>query len=154
MNSSYSIVMQAGLHDCGPACLAAIAHTHGLWFAPEELPSAATEGASLLELARAARSIGFEAQGVRMPISELDKIPLPAIAHLDLGDEPGGRGHYVVVHALHEDGFTVADPSQGIRFMPRSVFARIWSGQMLLLRPNRETPLPLPSEETRNTAPV
>ncbi len=135
MNSSFSIVMQAGPYDCGPACLATVAHTHGLVFEPDGLSPVPVGGASLFELARVARSIGFEAQGIRLPISELDGIPLPAIAHLDFGDGPQGRGHYVVVHARCEEGLTVADPSQGIRFMPWDVFDRVWSGQLLLLSP-------------------
>ena len=135
MNSSFSIVRQSGPYDCGPACLAAVAHAHGRVFDPDWFPPASAEGTSLLELARAARSIDLEAQGVRMSIHDFEKIPLPAIAHLDFDDESGGRGHYVVVHAVCEEGLTVADPAQGVCFMPIQVFARVWSGRLLLLRP-------------------
>ncbi len=60
MNSSFSIVMQVGPYDCGPACLASVAHAHGLDFDPDLLPPAPVGGASLLELARVAESIGLQ----------------------------------------------------------------------------------------------
>ena len=121
MNSPFSIVMQPGPDACGPACLAAVAHAHGIVLVPASLPSAPAGGASLLELARVAGSIGLDARGVSLSPRHLEGVPLPAIAHLDFGDGPGDRGHYVVVHAVCEDGLTVADPAQGVCFMPRPV---------------------------------
>ena len=76
-------VRQRSLTDCGAACLSSIARYYGVAKSPLALRHATQttlDGVSLLSIAEAAQSLGFEATGVFSSVESLPELPLPAIA--------------------------------------------------------------------------
>src|SRR4051794_20073796 len=107
----YVLVRQNDQSDCGAAALATVALHHGRPAGLEQmrdLTGTDRTGASLLGLMRAAERLGFAARAVRAPYEALMEAPMPAIAHLRVGDD--GAGHFVVVHQAGRDRVVVADP--------------------------------------------
>ncbi|HYK90735.1 MAG TPA: peptidase domain-containing ABC transporter [Acidobacteriota bacterium] len=130
----YICVRQHDITDCGAACLATVARTHGL-----KVPIAVIrqhagtdrQGTNVLGMVEAAQRLGFEAKGVKAEMDALGQIPLPAIAHVSFG----GVLHYVVIHEVKARHITLADPARGIVRSARESFAAIWSGILILLIP-------------------
>jgi ATP-binding cassette subfamily B protein len=96
------------------------------------------EGVSFLGLKSAAESIGFRAEGVRIPFSVLAaKAPKPCIVHWQ-------QNHFIVVNKATDRKVWVSDPALGRMTMPAEEFLRGWSvaeskgepaGMVLLLEP-------------------
>ncbi len=134
MLRSYPCIRQHDVTDCGAACLATVARTHGL-----KVPIATVRlhagtdrhGTNVLGMVEAAQRLGFEAKGVRARMEGLGQIPLPCIAHVN----SAGRLHFVVIHRVTSERLTIADPDTGIVAIARSRFAEIWSGVLILLTP-------------------
>ncbi len=117
-------VLAEGPLDCGLAALATVADHFGLPCSVEalrELVETGPSGISLLGLRDAARVVGLDAKGFQASPESLGEIPLPAIAHLH-------AGHFVVLHEVRPDAVLVADPSTGLRLLPRGPFGQAWSG--------------------------
>lgn len=87
-------------------------------------------GASLLELARIAESIGLHCQPVRIGDGQYWQLRLPAIAHYR-------DGHYVVLYEYSVSRVWVGDPATGIVRVSRDLFHQMASGHFLLLRLQR-----------------
>jgi ATP-binding cassette subfamily B protein len=129
-------VKQTGNGDCGPAALATVALHHGLdcsLAAVRTLSGTNAAGSSLLGLLRAAKKLGFNAQGVRANREALNTVPLPCIA---LSDRNPGD-HFVVLFSNAGDGtFRVGDPMSGrVTAVPEAEFLASWKGVLLLLSP-------------------
>ena len=131
-------VAQKEASDCGVACLAMIARFHGRPVTLEEVHQRlqpGPHGCSLLELQRAAESLGLGARPVPIIPEHLAHVALPAVAHLD-------ERHYVVVYVAEEGSVVMGDPATGIVTIGADVFAQAWSKQLLLVTPPAETPAP------------
>ena len=59
----------------------------------------AANGFSIQDLQTIAKKNGYELQSRHLQISELTKIPLPAIAHIDR-EATGGLGHYWIIESM------------------------------------------------------
>ncbi len=140
----YPFVRQHDAMDCGPACIGMIARWHGKRISLESIRKRAwitREGVSLLGLRSAAVSMGFRAEGVKIPFSVLaGKIPLPCIVHWE-------QNHFIVVNRITGKKVWVSDPAVGRMSMSREEFLRGWSvsedggeptGTALLLEPGPE----------------
>jgi len=133
---NYPIVLQQSEEDCGAACLATVAKTHGKIFAIPRIREAIGTGqlgTTLLGLRRGAEALGFNARSVKATsefIDHLDAAPLPAIIHW--------KGyHWVVLHGRRRNKYVVADPGVGLRYLSREALLESWSnGVMLLLTPD------------------
>lgn len=129
-------VKQHDVTDCGAACLASIARLHRRGVPLARIRQHARTdrgGTSLLGLSRAAEGLGYSAKGVRTAKEALARAPLPAIAHLQLGD---GAQHYVVVERADEQRVWIMDPAHGEhRVERRADFDARWTGVLLLLTP-------------------
>jgi ATP-binding cassette subfamily B protein len=122
-------VAQQEENDCGVAALAMAARALGRRFCLEKLRESMhveQQGASLQELQRAARELGFRSQAVRIGLDHLAAVRLPAIAHL-------ADGHYVVLFELGTGSFVVGDPASGVGQWTLSTLQKSWSGQLLLI---------------------
>jgi hypothetical protein len=122
-------VAQDEATDCGLACLAMVARSHGLDVSLAQVRQrlqAGTHGSSLLELQQAAEGLGLQARAVRIGPSHLAALALPAIAHL-------ADGHYVVLYAVSASEVVAGDPATGIVTLQAGAFRRGWSGQALLI---------------------
>jgi ATP-binding cassette subfamily B protein len=90
-------------------------------------------GTNVLGLVEAAGLMGMQARGVKAGIDSLDKIPLPAIAHIITAAK---TTHYVVVYRVRKKGLTIMDPAMGeLQVMAENAFGRLWTGVLLLLVP-------------------
>ncbi|WP_460501137.1 peptidase domain-containing ABC transporter [Hymenobacter agri] len=141
--------------DCGPTCLRMIAKHYGRSYSLQYLRNESQinrEGVSLLNISRAAESIGFHTVGARLDFHTLStEVPLPCIVHWQ-------QNHFVVVYEIIEPyspfirrimpsskGGTgsrvhVADPSRGLIVYTQEEFESHWAagpgqGIGLLLEP-------------------
>lgn len=91
--------------DHGPEVLSLIARFHGISADPVQIRHRSGQGSGPLEVAqivRAARDLGLRARAIRPAISELARLPLPAVArHKD--------GHYLVLARVEGDNALIHD---------------------------------------------
>lgn len=135
MFKPYVCVKQHDITDCGAACLAAVARTHGLKIpitAIRRYAGTDLRGTNVLGMIEAAQQLGFEAKGVKGNMEALRQIPLPAIAHVVTGD----LQHYVVIHKVTDKQVVIADPARGIVKQARDEFAAAWTGVLILMEPS------------------
>ncbi|MBD3884734.1 peptidase domain-containing ABC transporter [Phormidium tenue FACHB-886] len=142
----YPIVLQHSEEDCGAACLATIAKTHGRIFAISRIREAIGTGqlgTTLLGLRRGAETLGFNARSVKATpefIDHLDESPLPAIIHW--------KGyHWVVLHGRRQKKYVIADPGIGMRYLSHEALLESWNGVMLLLVPDENRFYKQPSDQ-------
>lgn len=143
-------IKQHDFKDCGAACLASVAAHYKLKLPiarVRQYASTDKKGTNVLGLIEAATRMGFQAKGVRGVPESLDKIPKPAIAHVELKKLNGvdltgyGEGavfhHYVVVYNVADKHVTVMDPGDGkMHKKPKAEFLEEWTGVLLLLLPD------------------
>ena len=106
-------VKQRDMTDCGAACLASVAAHYHLRIPVSRIRQLAgtdRRGTTIMGLIEAATDLGFQAKGAKGTIENLDKIPLPAIAHVVLLN---GLHHYVVVFAVSRKDIRFMDPADG-----------------------------------------
>lgn len=124
-------VLQMEAAECGAAALAMVLAYHGHWIPLEEARQACAvsrDGASALNIVRAARGYGMTAGGRRLTVDQVAAAELPVIAFW-------GQGHFLVVEAVRRGRFRVNDPASGRRWVPREEFARLYSGITLHFEP-------------------
>ncbi|MCO6148904.1 cysteine peptidase family C39 domain-containing protein, partial [Flavobacterium sp. NRK1] len=104
--------------DCGPACLAMISQYYGKKYSLSSLREKSyltREGVSLLSIAEAAGTIGFESIPVKVALGALISLveKKPCILHWD-------QNHFVVLLKIEKRPFSnklvfkIADPAYGI----------------------------------------
>lgn len=101
--------------DCGPTCLRMISSYYGKEYELEfirELCNQTKQGVSLLGIQEAAKSLGFNALGIKCTLNELQELPYPCILHWN-------QSHFVVLYKTKNTKkkvlYFVADPI-GYRF--------------------------------------
>ncbi|HDR68297.1 MAG TPA: peptidase domain-containing ABC transporter [Bacteroidaceae bacterium] len=138
---SFPFYEQLDAMDCGPTCLRMIARYYGKHFTLQTLREKSflsREGVSLLGIAEAAESIGFQTMGVSITWERLTKeVPLPVIVHWK-------QNHFIVVYKIKKDKIYVSDPGFGQTIYSREEFLKGWistrkdgeaRGSALLLQP-------------------
>jgi len=123
------IIRQAGLSDCGPACLAMTLRYFRKQVSFEEvkqLVAPSQRGSSLLTLAQAAEYYNLVATPVRLLVAELHQAPQGSILHWD-------DSHYVVLDRCSRRSIVVVDPAIGRRRLSRKEAARHLSGHALVM---------------------
>lgn len=130
-------VKQRDIMDCGAACLASISAHYGLHLPVariRQLANTDKKGTNVLGMIEAAEKMNFVAKGVKGNYESLDKIPLPAIAHLQL---PSGLLHYVVLYKVTPNSIRVMDPATGsMEDYTKEKFLKLWSGILILILPD------------------
>lgn len=131
------LIKQHDIKDCGAACLSSVGANYGL-----KLPIAKirqlchtdTRGTNVLGMIQGLNNMGFNAKGVKGGVDALDKIPLPAIAHIVVQQQ---LHHYVVIYKVNKGVVTVMDPAYGklVKYTVEE-FAKVWTGVLILLEPN------------------
>lgn len=131
------LVKQHDIKDCGAACLSSIAAHFGrkLSIAKiRQLCHTDTRGTNVLGMVQGLNDIGFNAKGVKGNIDVLDKVPLPAIAHLLINNQ---LYHYVVIYKVTKTTITAMDPAFGkLAKYTWKEFTDMWTGVLILLEPN------------------
>jgi len=124
-------VSQLSEMDCGAACLSTIAATYGKKIGinrMRDLARVGKEGATLANLARAGRELGFDTRMLQSTIDDLANESLPAIVNW--------KGyHWIVVHRVETDRVVVADPARGLIRIPKASFVKDFTGYCLILSP-------------------
>jgi len=105
------VIIASEAAECGLACLTMISRYYGhdvdLNALRQRYPISLA-GASLRSLMGLADQLGFSSRAIRVELSALPKVQLPAIAHWDLN-------HFVVLKSVHRNSIVVHDPAVGLR---------------------------------------
>ncbi len=130
-------IKQHDIKDCGAACLASIGNHYKVNLPIARIRQYANtdkRGTNVLGIIEAAAKMGFSAKGVKGGMDAIDKIPLPAIAHVVVQEQ---LHHYVVIYKVSKDKIEVMDPAYGkIETHTFEKFQEMWSGVLILFAPN------------------
>jgi predicted double-glycine peptidase len=81
-------------------------------------------GFSLLDMKKYLATEGYQADGFRVGLQQLEKLNTPAIALI----KSGPYLHFVVIKGVVENHVLVGDPAQGLRLYSADDFAKLWNG--------------------------
>jgi RHS repeat-associated protein len=131
---------EQALLNCGAQALASVLRGEGKEATAEELMGSLAPsklGHSLNDLQALAVRYGYRCEGRQLAVSDLKKIPLPAIMQLQPRNQ-GDSGHYWVLEKYEQDTLALYDPQSDRRFQQTAAeFSREWAGHALVLA-NRE----------------
>lgn len=137
LNKKRYLIKQHDFTDCGAACLASVFAFYNLFVPISKIrliSSTDKSGTNVLGIVEAAEEFNFNAKGFKANENSLNKIPLPAIAHIKTEKE---YYHYVVVYKVSSDFIWIMDPNEGkiVKKYLKS-FIESWTGIIVLLTPN------------------
>jgi len=95
------------------------------------------EGLSLFDLKLLAEKRGYLVKGVKIPLSSLQKIPIPVLVHLNIGRYQ----HFAVLKGVKNNRVYLADPSRGNLEMSPTQFSEEWRGVALLIFHPKNRPI-------------
>lgn len=99
-------------------------------------------GTTAFHIIEACKSIGFNADGIKSSLEQLNKenLILPCIAHVVID---GKYKHFVVIYKIDfkNKKIIIADPSCSIKKITFSEFQKMWSGVLITLYPLKKLPL-------------
>jgi uncharacterized protein len=133
------MIPQTRDYSCGAASLATILHDYyGLnvteletiigMFKHGNQQDIKKVGFSLFDMKRYANSLGYAADGYKIPSAEdLKKLKIPAIVLIDTASYK----HFVVVRHVDDRFVYIADPSWGNRRIPIEEFKKIWNENII-----------------------
>ncbi|MFF0772225.1 peptidase domain-containing ABC transporter [Nonomuraea wenchangensis] len=124
-------VRQAGMAECGAACLAMVLTAHGRHTSLtecRELLGVGRDGSNLRAIGVAARGLGMRVRGLRVKVEHLREVALPAVGHW-------GDAHYMVIEQVTRDRVHVVDPGAGRRRLTWEEADRGLSGVVLEMVP-------------------
>jgi ATP-binding cassette, subfamily B, bacterial CvaB/MchF/RaxB len=115
--------------ECGLACLAMVSSYHGHNVDLNGLRqrhSLSLSGASLRGLMEIADQLGFSTRALKVELSALDRVQLPAILHWNLN-------HFVVLASISKHGVKIHDPAVGAKTLTHDEFSKHYTGVVLEL---------------------
>ncbi|BCL76466.1 hypothetical protein JHS3_22020 [Jeongeupia sp. HS-3] len=119
--------------SCGSAALATLLKYHYQWPVDESQTfkgmyehgnqaSIQNTGFSMRDMKAYVEAEGFEANGYKLSLEELEKLGVPAIVVLNLD----GYRHFVVVKGFANGFVLVGDPAVGVKSYSREKFETMW----------------------------
>ncbi|ATC23648.1 peptidase domain-containing ABC transporter [Caulobacter vibrioides] len=126
------VIVGAEAAECGLACMAMVARYHGHDVDLNGLRQRFTlsmSGATLRSIMGLADSLGFAPRALKVELSALDKVRLPAILHWDLN-------HFVVLKSVQGGRAVVHDPALGARTYALEELSKHFTGVALELTPS------------------
>lgn len=130
-------IKQQDIKDCGAACLASIGNHFGINLPIARIRQFANtdkRGTNVLGIIEAAEKMGFIAKGVKGNLDSIQKIPLPAIAHVVVGKQ---LQHFIVIYKVTTKSVQVMDPGNGkLNTYSYEDFKKIWTGVLVLFAKN------------------
>ena len=130
-------IKQHDIKDCGAACLASVGAHYKVQLPIAKIRQYANtdkRGTNVLGMIEAAEKLGFTAKGVKGGIDAIDKIPLPAVAHVIVQEQ---LHHYVVIYSVSKNKIEVMDPAFGkIESYTFEAFQKMWTGVLILFAPS------------------
>lgn len=137
MAKSSTKIKQHDIMDCAAACLASIGAYYGYTLPLARIRQYAStdkRGTSVLGVVEAATKMRFSAKGVRAQPEALKAIPIPAIAHIVVGE---GLQHYVVIYKITNAHITIMDPADGeFHKQTWQEFVKLWTGILVIMEPS------------------
>jgi len=125
------MIFQTEAAECGIACLAMVASSHGLMFDLAGIRaklSVSLKGMNLSQLVEGAQLIDLAARPVRLELEELGELKLPCILHWDMN-------HFVVLQKVSKRKIVIHDPAQGIKTLKLEECSKHFTGVALELSP-------------------
>lgn len=127
-------VLQTEAAECGLAALTMVAsyfgHDVNLAGLRRRYPTS-IQGATLPQLMAIATDLGLAPRAVRLELSELGQLALPAVLHWNLN-------HFVVLESVAANRAVVLDPASGRKMLPVAELGRHFTGVALELKPVTE----------------
>jgi ATP-binding cassette subfamily B protein RaxB len=124
-------VLASEAAECGLACITMIARYHGhdidLNGLRQRFP-VSMSGMSLRSLMGLADQLSFSCRPLRVELSALSKVRLPAILHWDLN-------HFVVLRSVNSKTAVIHDPAVGVRTLPLDDVSKHFTGVALEMAP-------------------
>jgi ATP-binding cassette, subfamily B, bacterial CvaB/MchF/RaxB len=123
------IIRASEAAECGLACMAMISRYHGHNLDLNGLRQRyafSLAGTSLKGLIGIADQLGFSTRALKVELSALRRVHLPAILHWDLN-------HFVVLKSADPRRLTIHDPAIGARTLSREEFSKHFTGVVLEL---------------------
>jgi predicted double-glycine peptidase len=93
-------------------------------------------GFSLLDMKRALRDHGIEADGYRLSLDQIERAKVPAIALITVGPYK----HFVVIKGVEDGRVMTGDPAMGLKTYSRKDFEAIWNGIAFLIHDRKGAP--------------
>ena len=127
------VVLQQESAECGLACLAMVAAYHGKSIRLDELRKLhgpGCHGATLSDLLHTAKHLELTAWPLRVALSELHRLRLPAVVHWRMN-------HFVVLVRCGHRRYLIHDPAIGRRKVRPAEFDESFTGVALELLPAR-----------------
>lgn len=142
----YPLVKQRGLKDCGPCSLASIIIYYKGYVSVDSLEQSMNTtiaGTTAYDLISTARRIGFDSNGQRMNMCELEKNKLPVIAHVTID---GTYNHFIVIYKIDKRRkiLLIGDPASKVKYMNYDEFNKMWNNIIVTLRPLKPLPYTRP----------
>jgi ATP-binding cassette subfamily B protein RaxB len=129
-----AVILQTEAAECGLACLAMVAAHHGHRSDLATLRSRypiSLKGATLAHLVNIAHRLDLAARALKVELSELDRLALPAVLHWDLS-------HFVVLVDVRGRKAVIHDPARGRCVLSLDEVSRHFTGVALELVPTQE----------------
>jgi ATP-binding cassette subfamily B protein RaxB len=117
--------------ECGLACIAMVACYHGHQIdlvALRQRFSVSLAGSTLRNLMQVAEPLGLGTRPVRLEMSDLPRIRLPAVIHWDVNQ-------FVVLTRIDRKTATIHDPARGVRKFSLAEFSKHFTGAALEVSP-------------------
>lgn len=134
MKTKGSTILQSEASECGLACIAIVANTHGMGIGISELRRrfpGSLKGTKLSTLISIAQRLGLSARPLRLEIEDIDSLELPCVLHWDLN-------HFVVLVRVKRRHVVVLDPAWGERTLSFQELSKHFTGVALELTPTAE----------------
>ncbi|WP_408071337.1 NHLP family bacteriocin export ABC transporter peptidase/permease/ATPase subunit [Butyrivibrio sp. JL13D10] len=126
------VVMQMEALECGAACLVMIMAYYNKWIPLEQAREdcgISRDGSKASNIAKAARTYGFEAKGYRFEIDEIKKLATyPCIIHWNFD-------HFIVLNGFKNGKAYINDPARGEVILTEKEFDEGFTGVVLLFSP-------------------
>lgn len=128
------MIFQSEAAECGLACLAMIASFYGHridLLTLRQRYSMSAKGATLAHLISLAERLQLISRPLRLELSHLAQLSLPALVHLDFK-------HFAVLTQVRKDYVVLNDPARGIRNLPMAEFSKTFTGVVLEIQPSSD----------------
>lgn len=125
------LILQSEAAECGLACLAMVAGSHGLDTDPHSLRQRfelSSRGATLAHLMDISEQMGLSNRAVRLELDEMPALRTPCLLHWDLN-------HFVVLVKADAQRITIHDPAMGERTLTLKEASQHFTGVALELVP-------------------
>ncbi|MBE6157254.1 MAG: ATP-binding cassette domain-containing protein [Firmicutes bacterium] len=137
------IVLQDGIKDCGVCSLLSIIRYYGGDVSKEylrEITNTTKSGVSAYNLIQGAKIIGFNGQGVKGDLTNINTNNLPCLAHLIINKS---YQHFVVIYNIDykKKKVIIMDPAKGKKVMSFSEFRLSSSNNFIYLKPTKKLPV-------------